>query len=336
MASDAICTAVWNPNVKSVAARSLSIVLGTPTTDTPNPPRCAATPRVSSPPIAMRASMWFRSRVSSARCDAVVGLQRVRTGRAEDRPAAVDQPARARDRELHRLVVDDASPAVAEPDDLVAVDPFALAHDGADDRVEPRTIAAAGEHSDPHPYILPGNPRELAYIHVNGSGPGDRRRHDERADRRRERAGAPDRLRGAGVHAALPATGLGRARSGRDLVGDARDAHRGGGHAPGRSASPRSGSPTNARPWSRGTASPACRATVRSCGRTGAPRAGATHCATRATNRSCASRTGLVLDPYFSATKVEWLLGEGGVDGRSGAGDRHRRHVVALESHRRR
>ncbi|HEV3363372.1 MAG TPA: FGGY family carbohydrate kinase, partial [Acidimicrobiia bacterium] len=25
--------------------------------------------------------------------------------------------------------------------------------------------------------------------------------------------------------------------------------------------------------------------------------------------------TGLVLDPYFSATKMEWLLGEGGVDG---------------------
>ncbi len=26
------------------------------------------------------------------------------------------------------------------------------------------------------------------------------------------------------------------------------------------------------------------------------------------------ARTGLVLDPYFSATKLEWLLGEGGVD----------------------
>ena len=32
IASVAICTAVWNPNVKSVAERSLSIVFGTPTT----------------------------------------------------------------------------------------------------------------------------------------------------------------------------------------------------------------------------------------------------------------------------------------------------------------
>ena len=31
MASVAICTAVWKPNVKSVAARSLSMVFGTPT-----------------------------------------------------------------------------------------------------------------------------------------------------------------------------------------------------------------------------------------------------------------------------------------------------------------
>ena len=35
MASVAICTAVWKPNVKSVAERSLSIVLGTPTIRTP-------------------------------------------------------------------------------------------------------------------------------------------------------------------------------------------------------------------------------------------------------------------------------------------------------------
>ncbi len=36
MASTATCTAVWNPNVTSVADRSLSIVLGTPTTGTPS------------------------------------------------------------------------------------------------------------------------------------------------------------------------------------------------------------------------------------------------------------------------------------------------------------
>ena len=33
-----------------------------------------------------------------------------------------------------------------------------------------------------------------------------------------------------------------------------------------------------------------------------------------ATSPSCGAATGLVLDPYFSATKLEWLLTEGGVD----------------------
>ena len=44
MASVAICTAVWNPKVTSVADRSLSIVLGTPTTSTPSPASRLATP----------------------------------------------------------------------------------------------------------------------------------------------------------------------------------------------------------------------------------------------------------------------------------------------------
>ena len=35
MASVAICTAVWNPNVTSVPSMSLSIVFGTPTTGMP-------------------------------------------------------------------------------------------------------------------------------------------------------------------------------------------------------------------------------------------------------------------------------------------------------------
>ena len=52
----AICTAVWNPNVKSVPARSLSIVFGTPTTFTPASERPPATPSVSSPPIGISAS----------------------------------------------------------------------------------------------------------------------------------------------------------------------------------------------------------------------------------------------------------------------------------------
>ncbi len=68
IASVAICTAVWNPKVKSVAARSLSMVFGTPTTATPDSsPRRAATPRVSSPPIAISASIRSRASVSRTR-----------------------------------------------------------------------------------------------------------------------------------------------------------------------------------------------------------------------------------------------------------------------------
>src|SRR4051812_13166677 len=55
MASVAICTAVSNPKVRSVPERSLSMVLGTPTTLTPIVPSRVATPGVSSPPMATTA-----------------------------------------------------------------------------------------------------------------------------------------------------------------------------------------------------------------------------------------------------------------------------------------
>jgi hypothetical protein len=56
MASVAVETAVSKPKVKSVPNRSLSIVLGTPTTGSPISYNFAAAPRVSSPPMATRAS----------------------------------------------------------------------------------------------------------------------------------------------------------------------------------------------------------------------------------------------------------------------------------------
>ena len=55
MASVAICTAVSKPKVRSVPERSLSMVLGTPTTFTPIEESLVATPSVSSPPIATTA-----------------------------------------------------------------------------------------------------------------------------------------------------------------------------------------------------------------------------------------------------------------------------------------
>ena len=71
-------------------------------------------------------------------------------GLYEDGAAPVDEAARAVDGELDGLAVDHAAPSVAEPHQLVAVHAFALAHDGADDRVQSRTVAAAGEHPNAH------------------------------------------------------------------------------------------------------------------------------------------------------------------------------------------
>ena len=128
-----------------------------------------------------------------------------------------------------------------------------------------------------------------------------------------------------GVHPALPAAGLGRARRRGDLatpcgprwtsvVGGARrpgrrDRH----HQPardGRGVGPRDRQA--AAPGHR-VAGPPHRRAVRRARRRRAPR------------RSCAERTGLVLDPYFSATKIEWLLTEGGVADRPRPRARHDR-----------
>ena len=64
-ASVAICTAVWNPNVTSVAAMSLSIVFGTATTLRPSSPRRCAVRSDSSPPTTTTASMPLAVRVGS-------------------------------------------------------------------------------------------------------------------------------------------------------------------------------------------------------------------------------------------------------------------------------
>ena len=112
------------------------------------------------------------------------------------------------------------------------------------------------------------------------------------------------------VHAALPAAGLGRARRGGDLGRHARGRRRGARRRRRRArrARRRSASPTSARPSSVWDPRPASRCTARSSGRTAAPPRAATSCARPATRTLVRERTGLVLDPYFSATKIEWLL----------------------------
>jgi glycerol kinase len=114
-------------------------------------------------------------------------------------------------------------------------------------------------------------------------------------------------------------------------IGMTVDAHRAGFRPP-------SASPTSARPRALGPAHRRAAAPRASSGRTGAPpplRRAEEDGGTRALVRE---RTGLVLDPYFSGTKIEWLLDN--VDPARGrarrrARVRHRRQLAGLEPDRR-
>ena len=52
--------------------------------------------------------------------------------------------------EWHAAPLDDATPPVRVPDELVLVGDFTLAHDGPDDGIETRAVAAAGQYPDSH------------------------------------------------------------------------------------------------------------------------------------------------------------------------------------------
>src|SRR5690606_26595664 len=68
--------------------------------------------------------------------------------------------------------------------------------------------------------------------------------------------------------------------------------------------------------WDRDAGAPAARAIVWQDRRTAA------RCSALASSRGrIAALTGLVLDPYFSATKLAWLLDEGGLRGRADRGE---------------
>ena len=105
-----------------------------------------------------------------------------------------------------------------------------------------------------------------------------------------------------------PQPGLGRARSGRNLAGRRRDLPRGDR----RRAGPPDRRDRHHQPARNhgavGPRLPAARYTTRSSGRTGAPRHCARAGARRGSAERVASRTGLVIDPYFSASKIRWLL----------------------------
>ena len=154
IASVAMLTAVSKPNVKSVPDRSLSIVLGTPTTLTPRSASLVATPRVSSPPMATSASTPSLVEVGLDPLDAALDLERVGAAGAEDGAAARQDAAALLHAELHRESLERALPAVAVADELEAVALHALADDRPDDRVEAGAVPASGEHSDAHLYSL--------------------------------------------------------------------------------------------------------------------------------------------------------------------------------------
>ena len=118
----------------------------------------------------------------------------------------------------------------------------------------------------------------------------------------------------------FPTPGLGRARRRGDL-GRTQDGAGPGGGRPRATPDPtlpagRAIGITNQREtvvaWDRRTGQPLHRAIVWQDRRTAEPLRRARR--RRRTSTRCGAATGLVLDPYFSATKIEWLLTEGGVD----------------------
>ena len=137
-------TAVSNPKVKSVPARSLSIVLGTPTTFTPFWNSFCATDSVSSPPMAISASHPCLLQSLDAAFEAVLVLRGIGARSAQNGAAARQNSAHRLEIERHGLVFQQAAPAFHESDKLVLVVKGSLAHHGADHRVQSRTIATAG------------------------------------------------------------------------------------------------------------------------------------------------------------------------------------------------
>ncbi len=121
---------------------------------------------------------------------------------------------------------------------------------------------------------------------------------------------AAARQRAAGAAPDLSGAGLGRARPGGNLGGDGRDRARR--HGEGRACGQgyrRHRHHQSARDHRRlGPRHRPSRSTMPSSGRTGAPPIFAMRCARAGHEPEIAAKTGLLLDPYFSASKIAWLL----------------------------
>ena len=120
------------------------MVLGTPTTLTPRSCSFCATESVSSPPMAIRASILFLLERGHAAIDAIGALGGIGARGAQDGAAARQNSADRVQIERHALVFDQAAPAFQKADEFVAIGEDALAHHGANHGIQARTIASAG------------------------------------------------------------------------------------------------------------------------------------------------------------------------------------------------
>ena len=165
--------------------------------------------------------------------------------------------------------------------------------------------------------------------------------HQLARDSLRRRGHRASRVRRTSSSSTIPQPGWVEHDPDRDLgLAAARGARRARARAGARRRqSRRSASRTSARRRSSGSARPAGRSTPRSCGSRARPWRSARSCARRGLEPVVRERTGLVVDAYFSATKLAWILDQ--VEGARErararrARVRHDRHLARLEAHRR-
>ena len=94
----------------------------------------------------MRASSPCRSQV--ARLRVVGAVLRVGARGAEDGAAAREDARHGVAREWLYVILDEATPAVRHAEDFGPLDVHRAAHDGADDRVQPRRVAAPRQNTN--------------------------------------------------------------------------------------------------------------------------------------------------------------------------------------------
>ena len=138
-----------------MAPRSLSIVFGTPTTLMPALVQALGRPEGVLAADRDQAVDAVALEVGGDPLGPPLLLQRVGPRGAEDRAAARQDAPHLGDAERPPVALQRSPPAVAVADELVAVLGDALADDRPDHRVQPRAVAAAGEHAESHAAKIP-------------------------------------------------------------------------------------------------------------------------------------------------------------------------------------